>query len=166
MSIAFPRLRLDPSGIVVLNLHPAQVAIRRKYGPRYFVNNECLRELAGLWGIEEHHECINDVGVFIPYNKIEHCAGRCSAEIRFARSPSGLWAMDTSHSTATAGQGSSPSVSNPVAFLCENDARAEGLHRLIGVFRGIADGGGSDAADARKLVTMLQDERMPQLSLF
>lgn len=166
MSIAHPRIRLEPSGIEVLNLRPVQGAIRGKYGPLYHVNNECLREIAGLWGIEEHHSCINDAGVFMPYNEIERRAGRCRAAIRFARSPSGLWSMDTSHSTATAGQGSSPSVWNPVAFLSENDARAEGLQQLIVGFRGIAACGGSDAADARKLVTMLEDGRMPQLSLF
>lgn len=161
-----PRIRLDPTGVEVLNLRPAQDVIRRKYGPLYHVNDDCLREVAGLWGIEAHHACINDAGVFMSYNEIEHRAGRCRAELRFARSPSGLWAMDTSHSTATAGQASSPSVWNPIAFLNEDDARAEGLQQLIRLFRGIAECSRGDSGDARKLVALLQAERMPQLSLF
>jgi len=161
-----PRIRLEPLGIEVLNLRPAQDAIRAKYGPRYHVSDDCLWEVAALWGVQPHHEIINDAGVFTPYREIGHRGGRCRAEIRYASSPSGLWAMDTSYMVAMCGGGASPSLWNPLAFLNEADARTAGLNELITLFRGIAACGGSDAAEARKLVDLLEAERMPQLSLF
>lgn len=163
---ARPRIRLEPFGIEALDMRPAQNAIRIKYGPRYFADDACLREVAALWGIDPKHEGINDSGVFIPYKKIEHRAGRCRAEIRYARSPSGLYAMDTSYMTAMCGGGAAPSVWNRVAFLSEADARAAGLNEMIERFRGIAAQGGSDSADARKLIALLEAERTPQLALF
>lgn len=163
---ALPRIRLEPLGIEALDMRPAQQDIRERFGPRYFADDACLREVAALWGINAHHECINDAGVFIPYEQIEHRTGRCRAEIRTACSPSGLYAMDTSYMTAMCGGGASPSVWNRVAFLSEADARAAGLHAMIERFRGIAAEGGTDAADARKLIALLEAERMPQLTLF
>lgn len=162
---SFPRIRLEPLGIEALDMRPAQDDIRAKYGPLYHVNDACLREVAALWGIEPQHECINDVGVFIPYVDIAHRAGRCRAEIHYARSPTGLYAMDTSYMTAIRGGGASPSVWNRVAFLSEADARAAGLHALIERFRRIADEGGPDSADIRRMVDLLLAERTPQLSL-
>lgn len=159
----FPRIRLELLGIEVLHLRPAQNAIRQKHGPRYHVMDECLRDVAALWGIEPPLACINDAGVFIPYESVERRAGRCCAELRYASSPSGLWAMTTSYATAMSGGGSSPSVWNAFAFQSEADARAAGLHDLMSLFRGMADQG---MTDARKLVELLEDERTPQLSLF
>ncbi len=147
-------------------MRPAQNEIRARYGRGYHVNDDCLRDVGALWGIGPQHECINDAGVFIPYERIQCRAGRCSAEIRYAASPSGLWAMDTSYMTASSGNASSPSVWNAVAFLNEDDARAAGLHALIELFRNIAAAGRSEASDARKLVSLLEEERTPQLALF
>lgn len=161
-----PRIRLDPLGIEALDMRPAQNEIRARYGRGYHVNDDCLRDVAALWDIARQHDCINDSGVFTPYDRIECRAGRCGAEIRYASSPSGLWAMDTSYMTATCGGGSSPSVWNGVAFFSEDYARAAGAHALIELFRNIAAAGKSEAADARKLIQMLEDARTPQLSLF
>jgi transposase len=160
------QLRVRTLGIEALNLRPAQNDIRRRYGPRYHVSEECLREIAALWGIELAGERINDAGVFTLYRDIERRAGRCKAKLRLACSPSGLWAMDTSYMAALSGGGASPSVWNSLAFLSEADAKAAGLHALIGKFGTIAAEGGSDTADARKLIELLEDERTPQLSLF
>lgn len=160
-----PRIIVSP-GIEALDLRPAQYEIRTRYGRGYYVNEDCLRDVAALWGIGPQHECINDAGVFVPFQSIDLRAGRCRAEIRYASSPSGLWVMDTSHMTATSGGGASPSVWNGVAFLSEDDARAAGLHALIELFRYIAAIGRPEAADARKLVSLLEDERTPQLALF
>lgn len=164
--IEIPRIRLTPLTIEALDMRPAQNEIRVRYGRGYHINDDCLQEVAALWGIARQHDCINASGVFIPYDRIECRAGRCSAEIRFASSPSGLWAMDTSYMTVTCGGGSSPSVWNGVAFLSEDDARAAGVHALIELFRNIAAAGKSEAADARKLIQMLEEARTPQLSLF
>jgi len=160
-----PRIIVSP-GIEALDLRKAQSDIRARYGRGYHVNEDCLRDVAALWGIARQHECINDAGVFMPYQSIDLRAGRCSAELRYAASPSGLWAMDTSHMTATSGNGSSPSVWNRVAFLSESDARAAGLYALIELFRNLAAAGRPEAADASKLVSLLEDERTPQLALF
>ena len=161
-----PHVRLDFLGIEALDMRPAQNEIRARYGRGYHVNDDCLRDVAALWGIAPQHDCINDSGVFIPYERIECRAGRCSAKIRYASSPSGLWAMDTSYMTATCGGGSSPSVWNGIAFLSEDDAKAAGIQALIELFRNIADAGKSEAADARKLIQMLEEARTPQLALF
>lgn len=164
---ALPRIRLEPSGIEVVHLRPAQMDICTRHGERYHLSDECLREIAALWGVEPHHGRINDAGVFTPFDTvIDIGAGRCRAEILMACSPSGLWAMDTSYMTAMSGGGSAPSVWNPIAFLCEADARAAGLNELIARFRAIAAEGGSDATDARNLADLLCAERTPQLSLF
>lgn len=162
----FPRIRLDPLGIEALDMRPAQNEIRARYGRGYHVNDDCFRDVAALWGITGQHDCINNSGVFIPYDRLECRAGRCSAEIRYASSPSGLWAMDTSHMTATCGSGASPSVWNGTAFFSEADARAAGLHAMIELFRTIAAAGKSEAADARRLIQMLEEARTPQLALF
>lgn len=161
-----PRIKMEPLGIEALDLRPAQDDIRARYGPRYHVMKECLRDVAALWGIGPDQCCINDAGVFIPYQEIEVRAGYCRAELDYARSPSGLWAMATGYQTAMSGGGSAPSIWNGFAFLSEEGAKAAGLHRLIELFRGIAAQGGSDAADARKLLAMLEEERTPQLALF
>lgn len=161
-----PRIRLAPLGIEALDMRPAQDEIRARYGRGYHVNDDCSQEVAALWGIAPQHDCINGSGVFIPYDRIECRAGRCSAEIRCASSPSGLWAMSTSYMTATSGSASSPSVWNGVAFLSEDDARTAGVHALLELFRNIAAAGKSEAADARKLIQMLEEARTPQLSLF
>lgn len=161
----FPRVRLQPLGIDTLDMRPAQNEIRTRYGRGYHVNDGCLRDVAALWGIAPQHKCISDAGVFMSYERIQCRAGRCSAEIRHACSPSGLFAMDTSHMTASSGSCSSPSVWNAVAFQNEDDARAAGLYALIELFRNIAASGRSEAADARKLVSLLEAERTPQLAL-
>lgn len=161
-----PRIILESLSVEALNMRRAQDAIRAKYGPRYHVNPECLAEIAALWGIEPHHDCINDAGVFIAWTQIGLRAGRCSAEVRYARAPSGLWAMETSYMTAMCGAGAAPSVWDHFAFLCEADARTAGLQALIAKFRGIAMQCGSVAADARKLIEILEAERTQQLSLF
>ncbi len=161
----YPRIVISP-GIAALDMRKAQKDIRARYGRAYHVNKDCLRDVAALWGIGPEHECVNDAGVFVPYQNIDLRAGSCRAEIHYAASPSGLWAMDTSHMTASSGNGSSPSVWNRVAFLSEDDARAAGLHALIEMFRYIAAIGRPEAADARKLVSLLEDERTPQLALF
>lgn len=160
-----PRIIVSP-GIEALDLRKAQNEIRARYGRGYHVNEDCLRDVAALWGTGPEHDCINRHGVFEPCQCFEWQAGRCRAEIDYVRSPSGLWAMDTSHMTATGGSGSSPSIWNRVAFLSEDDARAAGLHALIELFRHIAPSGRPEAADARKLVALLEDERTPQLALF
>lgn len=161
-----PRIIIESLSIEALDMRPAQNAIRAKFGPRYHVNPECLKEIAALWWIEPPNNCINDRGVFVACTRIDHRAGRCSAEVRYARAPSGLWAMDTSYMTATCGAASAPSVWNRLAFLCEADARTAGLRELIQRFRGIAECGGSAALDARKLTQHLEAEQTPQLSLF
>lgn len=161
-----PRIVIGSLSITALDMRPALNAIRAKYGSGYHVNTECFNEICALWGIEPHHDCINDSGVFITCMRIDHRAGRCRAEVRYARSPSGLWAMDTSYTTATGGAGSAPSVWNRLAFLCEADARSAGLRELIERFRGIEAQGGTVATDARKLIGLLDAERTPQLSLF
>jgi len=153
-------------GIEVLDMRPAQNEIRARYGRGYYVNKDCLRDVAALWGIGPEHECVNEAGVFMLCQNIDLRAGSCRAEIRYAASPSGLWAMDTSHMTATSGNGSSPSIWNRVAFLSEDDARAAGLHALIELFRNIAAAERPEAREARKLVALLEDERTPQLALF
>ncbi|MCV0370221.1 hypothetical protein [Filomicrobium sp.] len=160
-----PRIIISP-GVEALDLRKAQNEIRARYGRAYHVNEHCLRDVAALWGIGPEHDCINDAGVFMPYQSIDLRAGRCSAEIRYAASPSGLWAMDTSHMTATSGNGSSPSIWNRVAFESEDDARAAGLYALIELFRHIAASGRPEAGEASKLVALLEDERTPQLALF
>lgn len=165
MRAEHPLIRLEPLGIEALNLRPAQDAIRAQYGPRYHVSEDCLREVAALWGAQPH-EIINDAGVFMPYRRINHRAGSCSAELRLATSPSSLWAMSTSSMSALCGYSSAPSVWNRHAFLNEADAIAAGLHELITRFRALAAEGGSEASNARKLVDLLEMERMPQLSLF
>lgn len=161
--IALRRVRLAPSGIDALDMRPAQDAIRRKYGPRYHVMDECMTEVAALWGIGLDRTCINDAGVFVSYETLDHRAGRCRAELCYARSPSGLWAMTTCYEIATGGSGSAPCVWNRIAFQSEADARAAGLHDLIALFRNMAAHG---IADARKLADALDAERMPQLALF
>ncbi len=166
MKPTHPLIRLEPSGIAVLHLRPAQDAIRVRYGPHYYVNDECLRDIAALWGFELDHAGMNSAGVFNPCELIERRAGRCRAEVLYARSPSGLWAMATSYSAAICGAGASPSVWNFIAFLTETDAKDAGLADLIARFRGIAARGGTDAADARKIIDVLEAERVPQLSLF
>lgn len=163
--ITHPRI-IVPPGVEALDLRPAQNEIRARYGRAYHLNDDCLRDVAVLWGIARQHDCINDAGVFMPCQSIDLRAGRCRAEIQYAASPSGLWAMDTSHMTASSGSGSSPSVWNGVAFLSEDDARAAGLYALIELFRHIAAAGRPEAVDARKLVALLEDERTPQLALF
>lgn len=165
MMTKLPRIIVSP-GIEALDLRPAQKDIRARYGRGYHVNKDCLRDVAALWGIGPQHVCINDAGVFMPCQNIDLRAGPCRAEIHYAVSPSGLWAMDTSHMTATSGNGSSPSIWNRVAFLSEDDARAAGLHALIELFRHIAAAGRPEAADASKLVALLEEERTPQLTLF
>lgn len=128
-----PHITVDPPGIKVLNLREAQNAIRRKYGPRYHIMDEALRDVAALWGIAPHDDCINDCGVFIPYELITCRTARASAEIRIAESPSGLFAMDISYSAPISGAGAAPSVWNRIAFLGRDDARMAGLHELIGI---------------------------------
>ena len=160
-----PRIIVSP-GIEALDMRPAQNEIRARYGRGYHVNEDCLRDVAALWGIGPEHECINDAGVFMSYQSIDLRAGRCRAEIHCAASPSGLWAMDTSHTTASSGSGSSPSIWNRIAYMSDSDARAAGLYALIDLFRHIAAAGRPEAADARKLISLLENERTPQLALF
>lgn len=164
--IELPRIRLAPLGIEALDMRPAQDEIRARYGSDYYLSDACLRDVAALWGIGSDHACINRHGVFDPCQSLELRAGRCRAEIDYVRSPSGLWAMTTSYMTATCGGGSSPSVWNGVAFFSEDDARAVGIHSLIELFRNIAAAGKSEAADARKIISLLEAERTPQLALF
>lgn len=166
MKTTHPLIRLEPSGIKVLHLRPAQDDIRARYGPRYHVDDHCLRDIAALWGFEPDQEGKNGAGVFDPCELIHIRAGRCRAEMHYARSPSGLWAMATSYNTAVCGAGASPSVWNSIAFLSETDAERAGLAELTARFRGIAARGGPGAADARKMMELLDAERMPQLSLF
>lgn len=166
MTTEHPRIRIEALCIEVIDLRPAQNAVRAKYGPRYHVSDNCLREIAILWGIEQPQGIINDAGVFKTCKNIRHRAGRCRAELHLAASSSGLWAMDTSYAAALSGGGASPSVWNPVAFLSEQDARVAGLHELLTRFRAIAASGMPEAAEARTLTDLLVAERMPQLSLF
>lgn len=161
-----PRIRLAPLGIEALDMRPAQNEIRARYGRGYHVNDDCLRDVAALWGIGPEHACISDSGVFIPYERIELAKGRCRAEIRTVRAPSGLWAMDISYAAAICGGAASPSVWNGTAFFSEADARGAGIQALIMRFRAIIAEGGSDASEARQLIALLEAERKPQLALF
>jgi hypothetical protein len=160
-----PKIILDSPGIKVLDLREAQNAIRRKYGPRYHVMDEALREVAALWDIAPGNHRINDCGVFIPYEVISCRTARASAEIRMAESPSGLWAMDISYHAPISGAGAAPSVWNRIAFFSKDDARMAGLHELIGIFTRKA-AAGPEAAEAGKMLVMLENARTPQLELF
>jgi hypothetical protein len=156
---------LEPLGIKALDLREAGQVIRRKYGPRCHVMEEALREVAALWGSAPGDCRINDCGVFVPYETIACRTARASAEIRMAESPSGLWAMDISYHTPINGAGAAPSVWNRIAFLSRDDARIAGLHELIGIFtRKAADG--TEAAEAGKMLALLENEKTPQLELF
>ncbi|MDH4980931.1 hypothetical protein [Hyphomicrobium sp. D-2] len=161
--IEHPRIVLETLSIEALDMRPAQNEIRARYGRGYHLSDDCLRDVAALWGIGPEHECINSSGVFIPYERIELAKGRCRAEIRTVRTPSGLWAMDISYAAAICGGGASPSVWNGTAFFSEADARAAGLQALITRFRAIIAEGGSDASEARQLIALLEAERTPSL---
>lgn len=160
------RYRLDPFEFEVIDFTDVQNAIRRKHGPRYHLSEACRAEIAALWGASPGDGSINDCGVFQNVDDIALHAGRCRAEISIAESPSGLWAMDTSHATADSGAGSAPGIWNRIAFSSRDDARAAGLHRMISTFEVIAGLGRSSSADATALVALLKDECTPQLTLF
>ncbi|GFO80790.1 MAG: hypothetical protein A49_04170 [Methyloceanibacter sp.] len=159
---SFPTIRLEPSGIEVLNLEPAQNAIRAKYGRSYHRSRDALDEAAALWGFER----TSSVGIWSPCDDVlEWRVGRCSAEIRLGRSPSGLWSMTTCYATSIQGQTCAPSIWNPVAFLSRDDARQAGLEYLVETLRGIAARRQSDASIAQKLADMLEAD-LWQRSLF
>lgn len=161
------RIRLEPFGFEAIDLTELQAVIRRKYGPRYHVSDAWRDETAALWGILPGDGSINEHGVFLTYSDpVAVRAGRCRAEVQLARSPSGLWAMETCHATHDSGAGAAPGISNRIAFLCEDNARHAGLHRMISIFEAIAGLGRSSARDAAALVAKLKEARTPQLTLF
>lgn len=164
---AHPRIIHAHSGVELLDLRPAQDVIREKYGYEYHRNEACLWEIAALWGVKPQHECINDAGVFTSSaDAVRVSTGRSHAEIAIAISPSGLCAMDTCFWTPTYGASAAPSVWNAVAYLSEDDARRAGLAKLIELCRAFAAREGGDTTDARKMVALLEAEKMPQLRLF
>lgn len=164
MTMPLPsRYRLEPLAFEVTDFTDVQNAIRRKHGPRYHLSPDRRAEIAALWGMRPDDASINDAGVFLGAEEIALKAGRCRCEIKLAQSPSGLWAMDTSHATPDSGAGSAPGIWNRIAFDCRDDARAAGLHRMISTFEVIASLGRAGAADARALVALLKAERTPPL---
>lgn len=159
-------IQIEPMGIKAVDMRPAQQALRVQYGRRYYLSPECLRDVAALWGVVLPSPYMYDVGVFRNARSILHRTGRSEADIRLACSPSGLWAMDTSYMLPLSGHGAAPSVWNPVAFRCEADAVAAGLHELVEALGRIASSSRSDATEALRLMDILKAERTPQLSLF
>lgn len=162
-----PPITLEPLGLTALDMHPGQHAIRARYGPRYHVLDDALRDVASLWGLTLELGRINAHGVFTPLDEVlTFHAGRCRAEIKLAELPNGLCAKSTSHTLSCSGASSAPSVWNPVAFLSIDDARAASLHEHRQRFKAVIGAGDSDAADARSILDQIDGAATPQLELF
>lgn len=102
-------------------------AIRRRYGPRYFCQDEAIAKAAALWGAQ-----CNDCGVVqgVPETVfVEH--QRFKAEVRLYQTAKGFWFMGLSLTTSKSGFGTPPSVWEPCAFTDDMHARRWALDYLI-----------------------------------
>ena len=161
----------DIPGISIIDMRPELDAIRRQYAPRYWHAAEALLAAASLWGIAPPmaEDVIRPSGTF-RHAQEETLAriGQSYAAVSLVQAPNGLWAMATHGQTLTQGYGSAPSVWHDHAYHSRDAARLVAVHILTSWFQGIVTGRHSDAERdlARRIVSLLEAEKTPQLSLF
>jgi hypothetical protein len=163
----------DIPGMSIIDMRPELDAIRRQYAPRYWHAAEALQAAASLWGITPSmaEDVIRPSGTFRhAQEETLACIGQCYAAVSLVHAPNGLWAMATHGQTSTQGYGAAPSVWSDNAYHSRDDARLVAVHILASWFQGIITGRHTDS-DAerdlgRRIVSLLEAEKTPQLSLF
>jgi hypothetical protein len=155
-----------------IDLTEALDAIHRKYGERSHAMPEAMWEAAALWGVTPQTGSVNDCGVFTyATDKVTLRGGGCKAEFTLVQAPNGNWAMSTAYDTRISGGRYAPSVWNRQAFPTRDDARLAALCELIHQFKQETESqnslnGESNRHDVRRMIAMLETEKMPQLALF
>jgi hypothetical protein len=163
----------DIPGISIIDMRPELDAIRCQYAPRYWHAADALLAAASLWGIAPPmaEDMIRPSGTFRHVQE-EMLAriGQSYAAVSLVQAPNGLWAMATHGQTSTQGYGSAPSVWGDNAYHSRDDARLVAVHILTAWFQGIVTGQNTDSDAerdlARRIVSLLEAEKTPQLSLF
>ena len=161
----------DLHGIPIVDMRPALEEVRRQYAPRYWHAAEALLAAASLWGIAPPmaEDVIRPSGTF-RHAQEETLAriGQSYAAVSLVQAPNGLWAMATHGQISRQGYGSAPSVWRDNAYHSRDAARLVAVHILASWFQGIVTGRHSDAERdlGRRIVSLLEAEKTPQLSLF
>ncbi len=133
-------------------------AIKRKYGPRYFVDPEAFAEAATLWGANcNEHGVVSDVT-----ERIEVKHERCSAEVRLCRTAKGFWLIGLSLTLPQSGFGTPPTVWDVQGFSNGRAARHWAIEYLI---ERIVRNSQLKEPTRAEFVRSLQAAKTPQLSL-
>ena len=148
----------------VIDKRDTIAAIQKKYGEKFYFNQECYAEAAAEWGFDAHNSC----GVITHYRTETVVTVRtCKAEVRLAESSKGYWIIGVSAMTAISGFGYAPSVFSGIGYSSYDAARLAGVQRLLRFFQSESESlSGSAARDAAAAAQLLEAEKKPQLSLF
>ncbi len=138
-------------------------AIKKEYGPRYYLNEKAHQKAAELWGAP-----CNDCGVFANIDtEIIYERGMYRAEIHFSPTTKKYWLIGLSASTATGGYGYYPSAWDRQAFTSYHDARLYGVFKLQGYFSEASKNATpSQLQELKRLIAHLEAEKNPQIDLF
>jgi hypothetical protein len=153
----------------VTDLTEQQEEIRSRY-PEYGHHPAMIREMAALWGDPPH----NENGVLETTERLSILEGQkqWKAEVRLAQTPSGRYAMSTSHQYPSGGGSSAPGVGDHRAYLSRDAAIEAGYNELIKRFAGVRDWKGTrphtEPIIAEKMIEHLEKlkGRSNQMTLF
>lgn len=136
-------------------------AIKQKFGPRYYCDEQAAQEAALLWGAHcNMHGVLDQITEQI---SVEH--KRYSAAIRLHETAKGYWHISLSFNAPDSGFASPATVWNETAFTNEPAARRSAIEQLLQRC--------ADRLDTRERNTELKTFRnkleaqlTPQLTLF
>jgi len=156
----------DEHGSEAVNFYDEVMNIKKRYDPNYWRNPSAIKELADFWGVSS-----NSSGV-IPHQAetIVHI-GRCKGQIYFAQTSKGYWLTGLSASSSFNGVSYAPSVTDTIGYKSYQNARKEGVKKLIDFFNAVTHDLSScnseaNRANGLKAVSFLKPELTPQLNLF
>jgi len=137
-------------------------AILQKYSSQDKVTDECLADLARLWGFSYYLQTgeIETQTETIPLQEPLY------ASIYFARSDRDYWLHGISVHTTTAGIHSPPSFFNPLGYFSQNDTREAAVAEIAEFFKQQAIGSTSTRLLLRQTLNILNDYSHPTLDLF
>ena len=139
--------------------------IKKQY-PEYYKDEKAVQVAAEFWGVT-----CNNCGVTEYESENLVNSGGCQGIFRYCETSKGCWLIGISAQSSYTGFGYAPSVWDTNAFHSYHDAKRFVIERLIDFFTSVAsstDSCNSDQnrKDAKTAVTLLIDQRTPQLSLF
>lgn len=149
----------DPQDIV--DFRCELYAIKQKFGPRYYREQQAAQEAARLWGVHcNKHGVLDQITEKI---RVEH--RRYSVTIRLYETERGYWHVSLGFSAPEAGFAIPATVWNETAFINEPAAHRWAVGRLLQRCDAGIDAHGSDT-ELRAFRDKLAMELTPQLALF